>query len=316
MGLHKSVVSGSNNVPLQQRAVTNELLTFDPAVSPASGTTTAIGTNATLIDNTRTEATNHWNGQLILITSGVNTGQVREIVTWNLPAFTFTVSPVLEVPVIAGITYQVLSTLAADIETADLQANLGTIADVEVEAGTTLARLLWIKNGIRRGTGTILPVNTSLYDHISRVLCSMDFWGDIIEELQLTSALQANLALGGNVVIAGLPASATLVRVVVMFMCRAIENTNAAANKLQDAQNIEVNFGGGAFIDAIPWADDLFAVALSTREMGTALVGSIDVKATVTGNGTCTFRIDAARADQNNLNFNDYQVGVRVYFTV
>jgi hypothetical protein len=145
----------------------------------------------------------------------------------------------------------------------------------------------------------------------------MDFWGDTVEELQLTSALQANLALAGaDVVIAGIPAGATINRVVVMFMCRAIENTNVAANKLQGAQNIEVNFAGGAFIDAINLADDLFAVALSTREMGTVVIGDNDVAATVTGNGTCTFRIDAARADQNNLNFNDFQIGVRVYFTV
>jgi len=154
-------------------------------------------------------------------------------------------------------------------------------------------------------------------DTLPRIVSSMDFWGDTIEELQLTSALQANLALAGaDVVIAGLPAGITLVRVVVMFMCRAIENTNAAANKLQGAQNIEVDFEGGGFVDAINLADDLFAVAAATREMGTVIIGDNDVKATVTGNGTCTFRIDAARADQNNLNFNDFQVGVRVYFTV
>jgi hypothetical protein len=159
-----------------------------------------------------------------------------------------------------------------------------------------------------------IPTITTL---MGRQVSSMDFWGDIIEELQLTSALQANLALAGaDVVIAGLPANITLVRVVVMFMCRSIENTNVAANKLQGAQNIQVNFAGGAFLNAIALADDLFAVALSTREMGTVVIGSIDVKATVTGNGTCTFRIDVARADQDNLNFNDYQVGVRVYFTV
>jgi len=133
----------------------------------------------------------------------------------------------------------------------------------------------------------------------------------------LTAALQANLALAGaDVEIAGLPAGITLVRVVVMFMCRAIENTNVAANKLLGAQNIEVDFEGGGFVDAINWPDDLFAVALSTREMGTIVIGDNDMKATVTGNGTCTFRIDAARADLDFLNFNDYQIGVRVYFTI
>ena len=146
---------------------------------------------------------------------------------------------------------------------------------------------------------------------------SMDFWGDIIEELQLTGTLQSNLALtGANVVIAGIPAGVTLTRVVVMFMCRAIENTNAAANKLDGAQNIEVNFAAGAFVHGINMATALFGVAGATREGGVVMVGDNDVKATVTGNGTCTFRIDAAKADLANLNFNDYQVGIRVYFTV
>lgn len=154
-------------------------------------------------------------------------------------------------------------------------------------------------------------------DKIPRILCSMDFWSDVVEELQLTGALQSNLALtGANVVIAGIPANVTITRVVAMFMCRAVENTNALANKLDGAQNIEVNFEGGAFIDAINMADDLFGVAATTREMGMVIIGDIDVKATVTGNGTCTFRIDSAKADLANLNFNDYQVGVIVYFTV
>ena len=192
------------------------------------------------------------------------------------------------------------------------EASIGAqvIADIQADVGDASASALGSLYGI---LGNPAQTLSAMLGHI---VSSMDFWGAIIEELQLTSALQANLALGGNVVIAGIPAGATITRVVVMFLCRAIENTNAAANKLQDAQNIEVNFDGGAFIDAINWADDLFAVALSTREMGTVMIGDNDVKATVTGNGTCTFRIDAARADQNNLQFNDYQCGVRVYFTV
>lgn len=164
---------------------------------------------------------------------------------------------------------------------------------------------------------TVVDAIKIVTDKIPRLVSSMDFWGDIIEELQLTGTLQSNLALtGADVVIAGIPTGATLIRVVVMFMCRTVENTNATANKLDGAQNVEVNFDGGAFIDAINMADNLFGVAASTREGGAVMVGDIDVKATVTGNGTCTFRIDAAKADLANLNLNDYQIGVRAYFTV
>ena len=352
---------GNLDVPFKQKP-DGTLYTFDPAISPASGTSTAVGTPTTLIDNTRTEATNHWNGQLLLITSGVNIGQIREIVTWNLPAFTFTVAPAFEVAVAAGITYQVIANLAADIETAAIQTNLGAIADVEAEAGSALARLLWIKEGIRRGAGTILPAGTSLYDQvltraapgaamaltaaerltvqaliltdvtpfaganialiktqtdkIPRILCSMDFWSAEVVQFILTGAAQANFALNANVVIAGLPAGVTLVRVVVMFMCRNIENTNALANGLQGAQNIQVNFAAGAYLSAIALLNNQFAMATTTVQQGAVLVGNVDVKATVTGNGTCAFQIDSARALQNNLTFNDYQLGVRVYFTI
>jgi hypothetical protein len=159
-----------------------------------------------------------------------------------------------------------------------------------------------------------VPALTAL---LARQVSFMDFWSDIVEELQLTGTLQTNLALtGADVVISGIPTGATIQRVVVMFMCRAIENTNASANKLDGAQNIEVNFNGGAYVDAINLADNLFGVAGSTREMGTVIIGDIDVKDTVTGNGTCSFRIDNAKADLNYLNFNDYQCGIRIYFTV
>lgn len=203
--------------------------------------------------------------------------------------------PLIKQPIING---------EIDAIEAKLDARLdATVSSRAPEAGGNVAAIL-------ADTADIQP-------RIPRILCSMDFWGDIIEELQLTGNEQANLALDGNVVIAGLPGGITLVRVIVMFMCRAIENTHAqTANMLNGAQNIEVGFAGANFIDAIALATDLFAVAAATREMGTVMIGGIDVKATVTGNGTCTFRIDAARADVANLNFNDYQCGVRVYFTV
>jgi len=295
-------IIGDRNLPFLQ-TIAGMMLVSDPSISPAEGTTTALGNvgGTTLIDNLRTEATNHWNGQLILITSGINAGQVREIVTWNLPAFTFTVTPALEAQVAIGVTYKVLSALAAGAVIAALQADVG---DASASTLTSIYAIL----------GNPAQSLTAMLSHI---VSSLDFWSVVVEELQLTSAAQANLALNANITVAGIPAGATINRVVVMFMCRSIENTHATiANKLQGAQNIQVNFAGGAFLSAIALADDLFAVGIATREMGTVLVGSIDVKATVTGNGNLTFQIDSARADQNNLNFNDYQVGVRVFFTV
>jgi len=342
-----------------------EKLELQPFIKRSVTTANGNVGGTTLVDATLVEAANFWNGCWVLIRTGTYAGQVRMVTGFASP--TITLDHTVGGQIVAGTRYvmSLVDPLEAKID--DLEAKLGEIANPEAEAGPVLPRLLWVKNGVRRGAGTILPVNTSLYDwiltraapgdamaltpaerlivqalilndatpfpganipailtdtadmqpRVPRIVCSMDFWGDTIEELQLTSVLQANLALtGADVVIAGLPAGVTLTRVVVMFMWRALENTNVAANKLNGVQHIEVNFNGGAFIDAINWADDLFGVADRTREMGSAILGSIDVKATVTGNGTCTFRIDAARADQDNLNFNDYQVGIRVFFTV
>jgi len=192
------------------------------------------------------------------------------------------------------------------------EASIGPqgITDIQADVGNASASILGSVYDI---LGNPAQTLSAMLGHL---VSSMDFWGDIIEELQLTNVAQANLALGGNVVIAGIPTGATVNRAVVMFMCRAIENTNVAANKLNGVQNIQVNFDAGAFVNAINLADDLFAVALSTREMGTVLIGDNDVSATVTGNGTCTFQIDSAQADVANLNFNDYQVGVKIFFTV
>lgn len=322
-------VIGDQDVPVKQ-ALDGTLYTFDPAVCPASGTATANGLpgGTTVVDGSRTEVNDFWNTMALLITSGAWNGQIREITDWDLGTHTFTVAPAFGGQILTGVTYKVLAKLPGTADVAAIEAKLDARLDVAVSTraapgaamALTPAERLIVQALILSDASPFAGLNVGLIktqtDKIPRVLCSMDFWGDMIEELQLTSALQANLALGGNVVIAGIPNGVTLVRVVVMFMCRAIENTNQAANKLNGAQNIEVGFAGANFIDAIALADDLFAVALSTREMGTVIVGGIDVKATVTGNGTCTFRIDAAKADLANLNFNDFQIGVRVYFTI
>jgi hypothetical protein len=164
---------------------------------------------------------------------------------------------------------------------------------------------------------TNIPAIKAQTDKLPHLVSTMDFWGTIVQQLQLTGILQSNLALtGANVVIAGIPAGATIIRAVVMFMCRAIQNTNTLVNNLDGAQNIQVNFGGGGFLSAITLATGLISVAGGTTVGGTVMVGATDVKATVTGNGTCTFQIDSAKAILANLNFLDYQIGIRTYFTI
>ena len=100
----------------------------------------------------------------------------------------------------------------------------------------------------------------------------------------------------------------TIVSVYAGFKFRMIENTNAAANKLNGAQEIQINKAGGAWTDAINFVDDQFGVALSTREGGDCVIGYTDVSGTINVfNTTAQFQWDEAVADQSNLVFNDVQ---------
>ena len=151
---------------------------------------------------------------------------------------------------------------------------------------------------------------------IGRMVFSLDFWSPSQEEVQLTNV--AGDKTLPTVTVAGIPAGATILRVVAMFKFRAVENTNAAANKLNGAQDIQVRDDSpGAWADAINFVDDQFGVdAGPLREGGDVFIGSIDIKATVVGNDGYNFQWDEGVADLANLQFNDLQVGLRVKFTV
>jgi hypothetical protein len=150
-----------------------------------------------------------------------------------------------------------------------------------------------------------------------RQLFSMDFWSLPQEEVQLTAA--AGDKAFPDITVADLPAGATIVRAYLMFKFRMIENTNVAANKLNAAQEIQVrDDGGGAWTDAINFVDDMFGIAASTRESGDVIIGAIDVAGAgfVDGNDTYNVQWDEAVADLANLQFNDVQVGLRIWYSV
>ncbi|GAG74364.1 unnamed protein product [marine sediment metagenome] len=101
---------------------------------------------------------------------------------------------------------------------------------------------------------------------------------------------------------------------------RAIENTDAgAANAVDGAQVIEVKENGEAWaagITAINMVDNMWTVALSTREAGDVVLGDNDIKATVDGNGTYNVQWADAKVDAANLRLNDVQVGFRIFWEV
>lgn len=159
---------------------------------------------------------------------------------------------------------------------------------------------------------------SSIKTRQDRQLFIMEFWSATQALVSLTDAAApgTDVALP-DVVVAGLPAGATIVRATAYLMFRAIENTNGAANKLQGAQNIQVQKGGaGGYSTGIALVDDLLGVAASTREGGTVLMGNTDLAAKVTGNDIYNFQWTASLVDQANLNFNDVQTGLRIWYSV
>ena len=143
----------------------------------------------------------------------------------------------------------------------------------------------------------------------------LDFWGDYQEEVQITT-VATDISLP-SVTVSNLPSSINIVRVVGMFKCRMIENTNATANKLSGSQNIQVRKATtGTWTNAIGLVDDLFGIAALTRESGDVLIGGTDISGEVSSNNAYNTQWASALADVGNLNFNDVQVGLRVWYYI
>jgi len=148
-----------------------------------------------------------------------------------------------------------------------------------------------------------------------------DFWSDPVEEVQINAA-GVNVALPG-VIIEGIPVGAIILRAIAMFKFRIVENTNAAANKLNGgtipgaSQVIQVRDDTpGAWTDAINFADDQFGLDGQTKEGGDVCIGSMDISGIVDGNNGYEFRWLLGRADLDFINFNDVQMGIRIWYRV
>ena len=152
-------------------------------------------------------------------------------------------------------------------------------------------------------------------------LASMaDFWSEPVEEIQINAA-GVTVTLP-SVIIDGIPVGAAILRAIAMFKFRMVENTNAAANKLNGAtvpgisQVIQVRDDTpGAWINAINFTDDQFSLEGQTREGGDVCIGSKDISDIVDGNEGYEFQWLLARSDLDFINFNDVQMGIRVWYT-
>jgi hypothetical protein len=99
---------------------------------------------------------------------------------------------------------------------------------------------------------------------------------------------------------------------------RILENTNANLNSLNGAQNIQVRKQvDGSWLTGIALAGGEMAIPASIRETGDVLLGIHDIASQIPAEGgQLEFRWADARAAQDSLNFNDVQMGVRVWYAI
>lgn len=144
-----------------------------------------------------------------------------------------------------------------------------------------------------------------------------DFWSDVEDVITIASA-PADTSLP-DIIVAGLPSSISITRVVLILKVRAIENIAVDANAVNGDQVIQVKEDSelwAAGITAINMVDSMWAVAASTRESGDVVLGDNDIKATVDGNGTYNVQWANALVAEDFLQLNDLQVGFRIFWEV
>lgn len=210
-------------------------------------------------------------------------------------------------------------TLEIDAMTAGTINVYANGADITINADCTGGTINIYGNANVTGAGGGVTINNYTLDvRVDRALYSMDFWSDPVEEKAVTAA-QVTAAVGAAVVVAGLPAGATIVRAIVMMKFRMVENTNAAENSLDctAVQPIQVDDSGNTgWVTCIDFVDEQFKIAATTREGGDVLIGDNDVSARVDGNDTYDFQWLNAKAHLANIQFNDIQMGIRILYSI
>lgn len=112
-----------------------------------------------------------------------------------------------------------------------------------------------------------------------------------------------------------IPTGVTIEYVHIYVFSQVIENTNAAANKVNGAQYIQIQKAvGGTWTNCVSILDDALRVPASTRDMGRLLGAPVDCKSEVTANGSYDLQWTNARADLDSMYFDDVFFIIEVGF--
>ncbi len=276
------------------------------SLSLDSGVVTSSAEPRTIIlsDNTKNWPTDKLKHCIVRIVSGKGVGQLARIE--GNSADSLQVSP----PWIEGLS----TSSSYVIYQPEVTEYPGRILG---EINTLLTRLSLARSGYldELAPGNIPSDIDGLKTSRDRQVLSLDFWSLPQEEVSVP-AVAEDLTLP-DVVVNGIPAGATIVRAIAMSKFRIVENTNGTPNALSGNQVMQIRDDSpGAWVDAISFADNMFGLAASTREGGDVIIGAINVSGAVDGNDTYNFQWHDAVADLASINFNDVQVGLRIYFGV
>jgi hypothetical protein len=146
----------------------------------------------------------------------------------------------------------------------------------------------------------------------------MEFWSDLDASVSLSTST-TNVALP-NVIVAGIPSGATIIRVIGMLHPRHTVDTSGGINGLAAAAVVNVKKSTGAWgtddVALINFPANSWYTAASSRSDGRMFVGDNDAASEVDGNATYNLRFNGnAYAKGFILGLVDVAVGLRVYFT-
>lgn len=182
-----------------------------------------------------------------------------------------------------------------------------------------------IANVTGAGGGVVINNNTesakidSLATEVAKLIAAtrvMDFWSDLDAALAIDST--AGDESLPNIVVADLPAGATVVRAIMMFKYAKRVDSSSGVNKTDAAQtmSIDSDIARTSVVTAIDIPDDSFHTAADATEGGDVVIGDNDVSAEVVGNGTYYPTWELADVDGDSLTFYDVQVGLRIWYTL
>lgn len=148
----------------------------------------------------------------------------------------------------------------------------------------------------------------------AKMLFTMDFWSDLQASIVVTDT--AGDKTLPNITVAEFPATATILRAIMMFKYNKRVDTSTAANAVVAAQTISIDASSGrdSVITAINIGDNSFATEGSATEGGDIIVGDNDVASEVVGNGTYYPTWELADVDGDALTFYDIQIGLRIWY--